>query len=63
LSPVSLAKYIVLGPILELMGHFLWGAIGLLILFYGLRTAWQMAAGSPGFGQQGGPRISFTGVR
>jgi len=63
LSPVSLAKYVLLGPILELMGHFLWGALGLLILFYGLRTAWQMAAGSPGFGQPGGPRMGVMGLR
>ena len=66
LSRVSLlvvAKYMALGPFLQLTQSVGWGAIGLLILFYGLRTAWQMAAGSPGFGQPGGPRVGFMGLR
>jgi hypothetical protein len=63
ISPVAVVKYAVFGPLLELTSSPGWGAIGLLILFYGLRTAWQMAAGTPGFGQQGGPRMTVMGLR
>jgi hypothetical protein len=62
-SPIFLVKYAVFGPILEVIRSPGWGLLGLLILFYGLRTAWQMAAGTPGFGQQGGPRMTVMGVR
>jgi hypothetical protein len=57
------AKYALFGPVLELQSSLLWGLMGLLILFYGLRTAWQLAAGSPGFGQPGGTRVGFMGLR
>ena len=63
LPVVFTAKYILFGPFLALLHSPGWGAIGLLILFYGLRTAWQMAAGSPGFGQAGGPRVGMMGLR
>lgn len=59
----QLVSYLLFGPFLRFMNSPLWAAMGLLILFYGLRTAWQMAAGSPGFGQQGGPRMTFMGLR
>jgi hypothetical protein len=32
-------------PFIQLSGNFLWGAIGLLILFWGIRVAWRMTAG------------------
>jgi hypothetical protein len=32
-------------PFIELTGNFLWGAIGLLILFWGIRIAWRITAG------------------
>ena len=63
ISPVFLVKYAFFGPFLQLLNSPGWGALGLLILFYGLRTAWQMAAGSPGFGQPGGPRMGAMGLR
>lgn len=47
-----LLKMAVAGPLLALRNP-LNGALGLLILFFGLRTAWQMAAGSPGFQNRG----------
>ncbi len=62
-SPILVVKYAVFGPLLEVASRPGWGLIGLLILFYGLRTAWQMAAGSPGFGQPGGPRMTVMGIR
>lgn len=55
--------YTLFGPFLRLGRDPLWGLMGLLILFYGLRTAWQMAAGAPGFGQPGGPRMTVMGLR
>jgi hypothetical protein len=59
-----LVKYSLFGPFLRFLdGNPFWAGIGLLILFYGLRTAWQLAAGSPGFGQQGGPRMTVMGLR
>jgi uncharacterized protein (DUF983 family) len=36
-----------ISPFLALSGNPLWGGIGLLILFYGMRMAWQIAAGYP----------------
>jgi hypothetical protein len=32
-------------PFIELTGNFFWGAIGLLILFWGIRIAWRITAG------------------
>jgi hypothetical protein len=50
--PVSLGTWLgrvaLLGlasPFIELSGNLLWGAIGLLILFWGIRIAWRMTAG------------------
>ncbi len=57
-----LLKYLLLGPFLD-VGRGLNGIIGLLILFFGLRAAWRMAAGSPGFGNAGGPRMTPFGPR
>lgn len=34
-------------PFLELSGNGLWGAIGLLILFFGMQVAWRIARGKP----------------
>jgi hypothetical protein len=62
-SPVFMIKYSLFGPLLQLAANPFWGMLGLLILFYGLRTAWQLAAGSPGFGQSGGPRMTIMGLR
>ena len=58
-----LLKFAILGPFLRFSDNLFWSAMGLLILFYGLRTAWQLAAGSPGFGQPGGRRITMMGMR
>jgi hypothetical protein len=63
ISPGFLVSYSLFGPFLRLTHDLGWGLMGLLILFYGLRTAWQMAAGTPGFGQPGGPRMTVMGVR
>jgi hypothetical protein len=62
-SPTFLVSYSLFGPFLRLTHDLGWGLMGLLILFYGLRTAWQLAAGTPGFGQQGGPRMTVMGMR
>lgn len=59
----QMISYLLLGPFLRLTHDLGWGLMELLILFYGLRAAWQMAAGSPGFGQTGGPRMTVMGVR
>ncbi len=32
-------------PFIELQGNLFWGAMGLLILFWGIRIAWRMTAG------------------
>jgi hypothetical protein len=32
-------------PFIQLSGNFVWGAIGLLILFWGIRIAWRITAG------------------
>ena len=58
-----LLRYLLLGPLLRLKTDPINGALGLLILFFGLRTAWQLAAGSPGFGGTGGPRPGVFGLR
>jgi hypothetical protein len=63
ISPIALLKFGLFGPFLRLASDPGWGAMGLLILFYGLRTAWQMAAGTPGFGTSGGPRMTIMGIR
>ncbi len=42
---VRLAWLGLASPFLELSGNPLWGVIGLLILFYGMRIAWRMTAG------------------
>lgn len=47
-----LLRQLVAGPFLALRNP-LNGGLGLLILFFGLRTAWRLAAGSSGFGQSG----------
>ena len=49
------AERVLAGPFLALKNPFN-GAIGLLILFFGLRAAWRIAAGGPGFGQAGRTR-------
>ena len=54
---------VLVGPLHQFSGNGFWAVMGLLILFYGLRTAWQMAAGVPGFGQPGGPRMTVMGIR
>jgi len=50
--PVDLAAWLgrvaligLASPLLQLSGNPLWGAIGLLILFWGIRIAWRIAAG------------------
>jgi hypothetical protein len=43
-----LARVALLGlasPFIQLSGNALWGAIGLLILFWGMRIAWRITAG------------------
>jgi hypothetical protein len=39
-------------PFLQLSGNLFWGVMGLLILFFGMRIAWRIAAGRP-FGVYG----------
>ncbi len=39
-------------PFIQLSGNLFWGAMGLLILFFGMRIAWRIAAGRP-FGVYG----------
>jgi hypothetical protein len=39
-------------PFTQLSGNLFWGAMGLLILFFGMRIAWRIAAGRP-FGVYG----------
>lgn len=54
--PVAmLLREILAGPFFALRNPIS-GAIGLLILFIGVRTAWRLAAGSPGFGGPGRTR-------
>lgn len=60
----TLVKYLVAGPFLALSGNPFNGGIGLLIMAIGMRAAWRMAAGGPGFGSgAGGPRVGPFGVR
>lgn len=58
----TVLEYVLVGPLLRLRTDPLNGALGLLILFFGLRTAWQMAAGGPGFGSTGGRRPGLFGA-
>lgn len=58
----QLLRYLLLGPFLDLRNAFN-GIIGLFILFIGMRAAWKIAAGTPGFGRSGGARINPFGVR
>jgi len=53
-SPV-MVKFVLIGPLLEVRDG-LNGILGLAILGVGMRAAWRMAAGGPGFGSSGGPR-------
>jgi hypothetical protein len=39
-------------PFIQLSGNGFWGAMGLLILFFGMRIAWRIAEGRP-FGIHG----------
>jgi hypothetical protein len=55
------AMAILIGPFAEL-SHPFNGALGLLILFVGLRTAWRLAAGSPGFGNTAADAASGQGL-
>ncbi len=55
----SLFKYFLIGPVLDLSSNPISGAIGLLILFIGMRTAWQLAAG----GAAQHHRMGFFGAR
>ena len=59
---VEVIRYALLGPILALSDG-LNGILGAFILAIGLRAAWQMAAGTPGFGQTGGRRLGPFGIR
>jgi hypothetical protein len=60
----ELPAYALIGPFLSLQRSPLNGIIGLFIIFVGLRTAWRMAAGSPGFGGRGsGSQAGPFGMR
>lgn len=63
ISLVFYIKWAFFAPFVRLQDNLGWGLMGLLVLFYGLRTAWQLAAGAPGFGQAGGAGFGFGGVR
>ncbi len=62
-SPAELigifTKFVLFNPILRLQNNTISGAIGLLILFIGMRTAWQLAAG----GDAQYRRMSIFGTR
>jgi hypothetical protein len=59
----AILRLVLLGPLLEL-GSGLNGILGIAILGIGLRTAWRMAAGSPGFGGSGArPAVGPWGPR
>ena len=58
-----LGQQALFGPFLALTRSPLNAGLGLLILFFGVRTAWQLAAGSPGFGRGGGQRVTPFGLR
>jgi hypothetical protein len=58
-EPVSLGMWLgraalmgLASPFTQLSGNLFWGAMGLLILFFGMRIAWRIAAGRP-FGVYG----------
>jgi hypothetical protein len=58
-EPVSLGTWLgraalmgLASPFTQLSGNLFWGAMGLLILFFGMRIAWRIAAGRP-FGVYG----------
>lgn len=55
-----LVKITLIGPFLQL-GSGLNGMIGVVILAIGMRAAWRLAAGSPGFGGTGGRRVGVFG--
>lgn len=55
-----LLKITLFGPFLQL-GDGINGILGLVILAIGMRSAWRLAAGSPGFGRTGGPRVGVFG--
>ena len=59
----TVIQYFLIGPFLELTSSPFNGALGLIIIFIGLRTAWRLAAGTPGFGQPNGPRMTMFGPR
>jgi hypothetical protein len=62
LSPVVLVVIGLAGPFLQLSNPIN-GLLGLFILFVGMRAAWRLAAGSPGFGgAQSGPRVNPFGM-
>jgi len=43
----KLALFGLASPFIELSGNSFWGVMGLLILFFGMRIAWRIAAGRP----------------
>jgi hypothetical protein len=58
-TPVNLGTWLgraalmgLASPFTQLSGNLFWGAMGLLILFFGMRIAWRIAAGRP-FGVYG----------
>jgi hypothetical protein len=53
-------RWALIGPFSALSNPFN-GVLGLLILFFGMRSAWQMAAGGPGW-QGGGTRTVRSGT-
>jgi hypothetical protein len=57
-NPIVL-KYLLFGPFLELADGFN-GILGAIILAIGLRTAWQLAAGCPGFSRGGNASSAGT---
>jgi hypothetical protein len=65
-SPLGLAyvlcRYGLIMPFLELQAGFN-SILGVIILLIGLRTAWRLAAGSPGFGSSNGPAMTPFGPR
>ena len=54
-----LFRFLLFGPFLRLQSSAINGALGLLILFIGLRTAWQLTAG----GNAQYRRVSIFGAR
>ena len=63
IRPVFLVETLVAGPFMAL-NQPINGVLGLVILFVGLRTAWLMARGGPGFAAgAGGARVGPFGLR